>query len=105
MNLIGRDRRSLEQGESNMAEDALLGLTCREIFSCHKTEVGSGSAEGQTVAFIVRSHASETGTAGNLPFKVEDVGQLYIGLGRLVVIAILVQPRDGKRARAAIKRT
>ena len=74
VDLIRRDRRSLEQRESYMAENALLGLPRREIFSGHKAEVGSGSAEGQTIAFVVCSHTGETRTARDLPFKVEDVG-------------------------------
>ena len=104
MNLVCRDRRSLEQGESNMAEDALLRLARREIFSRHKTEVSRWSAEGKSVAFVVCPHAGKSGATRDLSLEVEDVGHFHIGFGRLIVIAILVQPWNGKRTGAAVKR-
>ncbi|HWS18786.1 MAG TPA: hypothetical protein VN223_12250 [Candidatus Elarobacter sp.] len=74
MDLIRGDRRSLEQRESYMAKNSCLGLAGSEIFSGHEAEVGSGSTEGKTVAFVVCSHTGKTRTARDLPFKVKYVG-------------------------------
>lgn len=105
VNLIGRDRRSLEQRESYMAERSLLGLARRKILARHKAEIGSRRAESKAVALVVGSHAGEAGTARNPPFEMKDVGEFHILFGRLIVVSILIEPGNREWTRAAVKRS
>lgn len=97
VNLVGRGRRPLEQGESNMAENAMLRLACSEIFSRHKAEIGGGSTEGKAVTFVVSSDARKPCATRNASFEVVDVGHLHISLGCLIMIAVLIKPGNRKR--------
>ena len=81
MNLVGGGRRPLEQRESYVAEDSLLGLARRKILSGHEAEIGSRRAEGQPIALIVCSHAGEAGTTRNLSLEMKDIGKLHIFFG------------------------
>ena len=85
-----------------MGEHALLRPARCPVFSRHVTEVGGRSAEGQPIALVVGPHASESGTTPELPLKMENVGELDVRLRHLVVIAILVEPGNGKWATAAV---
>ena|ERR1035438_970878 len=102
VDLVGRDRRSLEYSESGVREDALMRLTRRPVFSCHVTVVGGGSAPGEAVAMVIGAHAVETIATRQLPFEVIDAGEFGVGYGSLVVTAIFVEPRNGIGARAAV---
>ena len=81
MNLVGGGRRPLEQRESYVAEDSLLGLARRKILSGHEAEIGGWRAEGQPIALVVCSHAGEAGTTRNLPLEMKDIGKLHIFFG------------------------
>jgi len=81
VNLVGRSRRPLEQRESYVAEDSLLGLARRKILSGHEAEIGGWRAEGQPIALVVCSHAGEAGTTRDLPLEMKDVGKLHIFFG------------------------
>ena len=98
MELVRRDRRSLEDGKSGVGEYSLTSLSSGPIFTCHIAIVGGGIAPGKAVAFIVRTHAMEAVAARQLSFEVEDVGEFDIRRRALIVITILVEPRDGIRA-------
>jgi hypothetical protein len=105
VNLVRRDSLSLENRKSYVRESALDGLARGKVLAGHKADIGCGRAEGQPVAFVVSAHAGEARAAGNLAFEMVDVGHLHIGLGRLVMIAVLVQPWNRKWARASVKRS
>ena len=104
VNLIRRDSLPLEQRKSYVGKSSLDWLPSSKVFAGHVAEVGCGCAEGQPVAFVVSPHASEAGAASKLAFEMIDVGKLYVGLGRLIMIAILIQPGNRKRATASIER-
>src|SRR5205085_4796012 len=78
-------------------------LAAGEIGALHVAEVGGGSAERNPDAFVVRAHADPVVAAGNLAFEVEDVGEFGACLRRLVLAAVLVEPRNGKWAVAAVE--
>ena len=102
MDLVLRDRRSLEYGESCVGEDSLVRLACRPVFARHVAEVGGRSAPGEAVALIIGAYAVEPIAAGQLSLEVIDVGQLDSRHRALVVVAVLVQPRNWIRARTTI---
>ena len=86
-----------------MAECALLRLARSEILALHETEVGGRRAESKAVTLIVSPDAGEAGASRNPSLEVKDVGKLDIVFGRLIVVAVLVEPGNGKRACAAIE--
>ena len=92
VNLIRRDSLPLEERKSYVGKSAMDGLPRRKVLAGHVAEIGCWCAEGQAVALVVCPHAGEAGAAGKLAFEMIDVGKLHVGLGRLVVIAILIQP-------------
>jgi len=73
VNLICGDRRSPEQRESYVGEDALLRRAGGPIFAVHHAVVGGGAAEGDAVTLIVGAHAGEGAAAGNAAFEMVDV--------------------------------
>jgi hypothetical protein len=73
MDLVRWDRRSFEYSESRVSERALATLPASPVFARHVAVVGRGSAPGETVAFIVRTHAMKTVTARKLSFEVVDI--------------------------------
>ena len=84
------------------AKIALMRLTRRPIFARHVAVVGGGSAPGEAIAFVIGSHAVEAVAARQLSLEVIDVRKLDIRHRGLIVIAVLVEPGNGIRARAAV---
>ena len=102
VNLVCRDRRSLEYSESGVSEDSLMGLTRSPILACHIAVVTGRSAPREAIPFIVGTHSVKAIAACQLSFEVIDVRELDIRHGALIVIAILVEPGDWIRTRTAI---
>lgn len=71
--LVCRDRRSLENGESCVREYSLPRLSSSPVFACHIAVVRGGIAPGKAVAFVVRAHAMEAVAARQLPLEMKDV--------------------------------
>ena len=92
MDLVRRDRRSLEDGESCVREDSLIRLACCPVLACHVAVIRSRGAPSQTVAFVICSHAVKAAAASQLSLEVIDARELHIRSSGLVVIAILVEP-------------
>jgi len=70
MNLIWRDRRSLEYGESRVRKNSLLRLARCPVLAGHVTVVGGWSSPGKTIASVVCAHTVESVAAGKPSFKV-----------------------------------
>ena len=70
VDLVRRDRRSLEYGESCVGKDALVRLSRRPVLACHIAVVGGGSALGQTVTLIICTHSVKSIAACQLSFEV-----------------------------------
>jgi len=73
-----------------------------EVFSLHKSVVGCGRAKCNSVAFIISAHADEIGAPSDSPFEMVDVRRLQLWACRLIMTAILIQPRNWIRISAAI---
>ncbi|MCU1256852.1 MAG: hypothetical protein JWM83_3151 [Candidatus Angelobacter sp.] len=71
--LVRRDRRSLEHCKSSVGEYSLPGLSSRPVFPGHIAVVRGGVSPRKAVAFIVRAHTVEAVAPGQLSFEVEDV--------------------------------
>jgi len=69
MDLVRGDRRSLEYGQSGVGENGLMRLACRPVFAGHITVVGRGSAPGEAITPIIRTHAVEAVAARQLSLK------------------------------------
>src|SRR2546425_8530199 len=102
MYLVRGDRRSLEHCESGVREHSLTSLACRPVLPSHITVVGGWRAPGKTVAFIVCAHPMKAIAACQLSFEVIDARQFCVRHGGLIVVAILVEPRNRVRARPAV---
>ena len=74
MELVCRDRRSLENRESCVGKYSLPRLPSSPVFACHIAVVGGGVSPGKAVAFVVRAHAMEAVAPGQLSFEMKDVG-------------------------------
>ena len=74
MELVCRDRRSLEYRESCVGEYSLPSLSSCPVFACHIAIVGCGIAPGKAVAFIVCAHTVEAVASRQLSFEVKDIG-------------------------------
>jgi hypothetical protein len=57
--LVRRDRRSLENGKSGMGKYSLPSLPSCPVFACHIAVVCCGISPGKAVPFIVRPHTVE----------------------------------------------
>ena len=95
MELVCRDRRSLKNRKSCVREYPLTRLSSSPVFARHIAVVRGGISPGKAVAFVVRAHAVEAVAACQLAFEVVDVGKLGIRRRALIVVPILVEPRDG----------
>ena len=85
-----------------MGEDALATSSPGPIFACHVAVVSGRSAPGQAVAPIVGTHSVEAVTASQFSLEVVDVRQLNVRHRALIVVAILVEPRNRIRTRPSI---
>ena len=94
MNLIGGDRRPPEQGQSYMGECAMLRRSCSPVFALHQSKIGGRAAECDAIPYVVRAHATKCAAPPHKTFEVVNVRRLPIRSGRLIVAAILVEPRD-----------
>ena len=100
---IGRDRRSLEEGQSKMQErSGLDGPIGRDIRSAHQANIGRGATEAETIPVRVGSHAFEIVTACDIALKVEDVSGLLTWRRNLVVTSVSIEPRNRERISRAI---
>lgn len=73
MDLVRRDRRSLEHGKSGVREYGLVPLTGRPVFPRHVAVVGRRSAPGEAIAFVVRTRAMKAVAARQFSFEVIDI--------------------------------
>ena len=104
VNLIGGDRRSPKQSQSYMCECTMLRGACSPVFTLHQPIVGGGAAERDPIPLVVRAHARERATACDQSLEMVDVGRLQVRSGRLIMAAILVEPGNGVRLGAPIRR-
>jgi hypothetical protein len=102
MDLVCRDRRSPEQGQSYMGERPLLCCSGCPVFALHHTVVRRGAAKRDAISLIVGPHAREGVAASDTTFEMINVRWLEIGACRLIVTAILIQPRNRIRIGTAV---
>jgi hypothetical protein len=102
VDLICRDRRSLKYGESCVREDSLTCLSSGPVLPGHVAVVRGGRAPRKAVTLIIGAHSVEAAAATQFSLEVINAGQLYIGPGWLIVIAIFIKPRDGIWAWATV---
>ena len=102
VNLVRRDRRSLEHRKSSVSEDSLMRLARGPILACHVTIVGGGCSPGEAIAFVIRAHAVEAAASPQLSFEVIDARKFDIRHRSLIVITVLIEPRNRIRAHASI---
>jgi len=93
VDLVCRGSLPLKQGESYVGERPSLRSARGPVFSLHKPVIGCGCAEGDPIASVVGAYTREIGAPGNTAFEMVDVRWLKARAGRLVVAAVLVQPR------------
>ena len=104
MNLVRRGSLPLKEGESYVRECTGLRSTACPIFSLHKPVIGCGCAEWNPVAFVISAQTNEAGTSGDATPKMVDVRWLQIRARRLVMAAVLIQPRYRVGIGAAVVR-
>ncbi len=105
MDFVLRGKLPLKQCKSYMDERPGLRSARRKVFSLHDSVIGAGCAKRNPIAFVVRPHPSEVGTADDSPFEMEDVGGIQLRVCWLMMITELIQPRQRVRIRTAIERS
>jgi len=103
MNLAGGDRRSPEQRQSYVSEDALLHRARRPILALHHAIVRGRTPKRDPISAVVGAHPGERAAPRHSPFEMEYVRRFEVRPGRLIVAAILVQPRDWIRVSSAVR--
>jgi len=93
-NLVGGDRRPPKQRQSYSCEYAVLGSARSPVFALHQSKIGGRAAECDAIPYVVRAHATKCAAPPHKTFEVVNVRRLPIRSGRLIVAAILVEPRD-----------
>jgi len=103
VNLIGRDSLSPEQRESYMSESSLLRAPRSPILALHHAIIGGRTSKRNSISFIVGAHAGEGAASRHASLEVVNVRRLQARTSRLIVTAILIQPRNRIRIRAAVR--
>ena len=70
VDLIRRDRRSLEYRESSMRENGLMLLPGRPVNTSHIAVIGRARAPGEPIALIVGTHAVKPAAACQFSLEV-----------------------------------
>jgi len=104
MNLVGGGHRSPEKCQSYVSEGALLCRAGGPILALHHAVVGSWTAKCDPILAIVAAHSGEGTASGHSTLEMENVRRFQVRPGRLVVAAILVQPRNWVRIGPAVCR-
>ena len=104
VNLVGGDRRSPKQGQSDVAEGAVLGRAGCPVFPLHQAIVGGRSTERNSIALVIGSRAAEGTASRHSSLEMVNVRGLEIGPGRLIVASVLIQPRNRVGIGAAVRR-
>ena len=105
MNLVGGDRRSPEQGKSYVSEGPVLFRSRSPILTLHNAKVRRRATKGDPISLVVGAPAGEGTTPSDPSFEVVDMRRLQVGAGRLIVAAILIQPRNREGLSAAVRRS
>jgi hypothetical protein len=71
--LVCGDRRSPEQRQSYVGEDALLCCPGRPILSLYNAVVGCGTTKRDAISLIVSAHAREGAAPGDATLEMEDM--------------------------------
>src|SRR5580658_7775519 len=101
--LICGTRRSPEQSESYMREGALLRSSGGPVLPLHHAVICCGTAKRDPIPFFVRARTRKGAAASNSAFEVVDIGRFEVCTRRLIVAAILVQPRNRIRIGATVR--
>ena len=105
VHLVCGSRRPPKQSESYVCKRARDTSSTREVLALHQAEVCCWAAERQAGTVALGPLPGEGASAGHLTLEVKDVRGLQLWTCRLIVIAVLVQPRNRERVRAAIRGT
>ena len=70
VDLVGRDRRSLEYRESRMGENSLVRLARCPVFARHIAVVRGRGAPRKTVPLVVGPHAVKAAAAAQFALEV-----------------------------------
>ena len=103
VDLIYRDRPSLEYCKSGVGKDGLVWLSPSPILAGHIAIVCSGSAPGEAIALVVCTHTMESAATRQLSFEMIDAGEFDVRHCGLIMVAVLVEPRDWVGARATVR--
>jgi len=103
VDLVGGDSLSPKQGKSYVRESALLARARGPILALHYSIIGGRTAECDPIPLVIGADSGEGAAAGHLTFAMVNVGRFEVRTRRLIVAAILVQPGNRIRIRAAVR--
>jgi hypothetical protein len=86
-----------------MGESTSLRRAGAPILALHHTVVGGGTAKRDAISLIVGTHASKSAAAGDSAFEMVDMRRFKVCACRLIVAAILIQPRNWIRVVATVR--
>src|SRR6266850_1297264 len=100
--LVGGDRRSPEQRQSYVREGASLRSSRTPILPLHRAVVRCGAPKCDPISSIVRAESCKGAAPGDSALEMVDMRRFEVCAGRLIVAAILVQPRNWVRVSAPV---
>ena len=103
VDLVRGDSLSPKQGKSYVSESALLGGARGPVLALHHSIVGGRTAKCDPIPLVIGADSGEGAAAGHLTFEMVNVGRFEVRTRRLIVAAILVQPGNWIRIRAAVR--
>src|ERR1700733_13813190 len=104
VNLVRGNRRLPENRQAGVRKNSYGCAACCPIFTRHVTVVRGGRTPSEPVALVICSHAMKSIAARQFSFEVIDTRKFDARHSGLVVIAILVEPRNRIRTRTSVGR-
>lgn len=102
MDLVGGSHRPPKKRESYMREGAFLCGAGGPVLSLHNAVISRGAAKRNSISLIVSAHAGESAAPGDSALEVVDMRGFEVRACRLIVAAVLIQPRNWVRLGAAV---
>ncbi len=101
--LIRGGSLSPEQRKSCMSESSLLRAARSPVLAVHHAIICGRTPKRNSISLIVGAHAGEGAASRHAALEVINVRRLEAWASRLIVTAVLIQPRNWIRIRAAVR--
>jgi hypothetical protein len=103
MYLIGGNSLPPKKRESYVGERSPLRRSGGPVLALHHAKVSCRTTKRDSIAVVIGADSSEGAATGYSTFEMVNVRRVYVGASRLIVAAVLIEPRNWKRICAAVR--